>query len=520
MAQRRTSMKRVREALRLLEECRLSQRQISKALNVSRPVINSYIDKCKELEISYEKSCTMTDEELLNSMAETKKQDPRLEKLTSYFPKHEKELTRVGVTRHILWEEYAADNPDSYSYSQYCYHFQHWVKSKEIYMRINHKAGDKLYVDYTGKKLEVTNPQTGEITRVEVFIGTLGASKLIYIQASPSQKKHDFITAQVNALKYIGGVPTALVPDCLKSAVTKGSKYEPELNQDYYDFASHYGTTILPARPYKPKDKALVEGAVTIVYSAIFAPLRDKVFFSIESLNAAIRVQLDILNNKIMKSYKASRWELFHEIEKDALKPLPVDDYEVRYFIQLKVNFDYHVFIKDVNHNFSVPYKYCGMRVDVFYTASTVEIYHNNRRIALHDRKRIQGFHTTKKEHMHPNHQFVDGWSPEKFQIWAQSYGDSVKEVIDSILISKEHPEQGYKVSMGILSLAKKFSKERLDKACSKALHYNMLSYKFIKNILENRQEDYSNEPNQTYDSTPEHENIRGAEYYAKEEEL
>jgi len=519
MAKRRISMKRVREALRLYEECNLSKRQISQALKVSRPVVSNYLDKCKELALTYQKAQKMTDDELTNVFANQRTEDPRLLKLNILFPKYEKELSRVGVTKHILWDKYISENPDGYKYSQFCHHFKQWGSSKEIYMRIEHKAGDKLYVDYTGKKLEIVDRLTGEIRKVEVFVASLGASKLIYAEATLTQQKHDFIAAQINALKYIGGVPAAIVPDCLKSAVTKGHRYEPDINPEYQEFASHYNTTVLPARPYKPKDKALVEGSVKIVYQQIFAPLRDRVFLSLADLNAAIRTQLNLLNNKQMQEYEASRCELFDEIDKDALKPLPVETYQIRHYKQLKVNYNYHINIKDIKHNFSTPYQYYGKRVDVFYTAKTVEIYYKNERIAFHTRGISKTRYTTIKDHMPPNHKYMDNWNPERLLGWAENYGDSVKEVIETVLSSKNHPEQGYKTCMGILVLAKEFGKERLNKASEKALVYDNLSCKFIQNMLRNKKENLD-ETQENNKPTPDHENLRGSSYYQDQEEI
>ena len=519
MSKRRVSMKRVREALRLHEECNLSKRQISQALKVSRPAISNYLDRCKELNLTYQKVQEMTDDELSNTFADQKTEDPRLIKLNSLFSKYEKELTRVGVTKQILWDEYISENTNGYKYSQFCHHFKQWSSSKEIYMRIEHKAGDKLYVDYTGKKLEIVDQLTGEIQKVEVFVASLGASKLIYVQATLTQQKHDFITAQIKALEYIDGVPAAIVPDCLKSAVTKGHRYEPDINPEYQEFASHYDTTILPARPYKPKDKALVEGSVKIVYQQIFAPLRDRTFCSLADLNVAIRTQLELLNNKKMQEYEASRWELFNEIDKDALKPLPVETYQVRHYKNLKVNYNYHVNIKDIKHDFSTPYQYCGKRVDVYYTAKTVEIYYKNARIAFHTRGISKTRYTTIKDHMPPNHKYMDNWDPEKLIRWARKCGDSVKEIIESVLQSKNHPEQGYKTCMGILVLAKEFGKDRLNKASKKALVYDNLSCKFIKNMLINNKENMD-ETQENNNPIPEHENIRGSDYYQDKEEI
>ncbi len=516
MAQRRISMKRVREALRLHFECGLSLRKTARALSVSRPVVTEYLDKCNALKITYEKARDMSDEELLSCFnSENTTENPRLISLRDKFPEYARELTRIGVTRQLLWVEYHAENPNGYSYSQFCYHFQQWNDNQEIYMRMEHKAGDKLFVDFAGKKMEVVDQKTGEIKQLEIFVAALGASKLIYAEAVHSQKKNDFIQAQVNALRYIGGVPEAIVPDCLKSAVTKGHRYEPDINPEYQDFARHYNTTILAARPYKPRDKALVEGSVRTVYQHIYAPLRNRVFHSIEDLNKAIREKLEMLNKRPMQIYGVSRWELFREIEKDALSSLPVENYTLRNYKSLKVQFNYHIYLSEDKHYYSVPYFHRGKQLDVLYTATIVEIYLNNARIALHRRNFRQGGYTTIKDHMPPEHKFMNDWNAEKFLTWAEGIGSHVREAIDTILWRKEHPEQGYRVCLGILNLRREFGNERLDKACKRALHLDNVSYRIIKNILENGLENMSDEKESSRQlNLFSHENIRGPEYY------
>lgn len=515
MAQRRIPLKRVREALRLHQECGLSLRKTAQALSISRPVLTEYLERCKVLDINYEKVQMMSDDALTSCFSEGKTEDPRLGFLHNKFPDYAKELSRVGVTRQLLWEEYMAVNPAGYGYSQFCHHFQKWNDNQELYMRIEHKAGDKLYVDYAGKKMDIVDPETGEIKTAEIFVAALGTSKLIYAEAVWTQQKRDFITAQVNTLKYIGGVPQAIVPDCLKSAVTKAHQYEPDINPEYQDFASHYGTTILAARPYKPKDKSVVEGAVRIIYQRVCAPLRDHTFHSIEDLNKAIWEQLEILNNRPLQTYGVSRWELFRETDMEALMPLPVEDYIIRHFSRCKVQFNYHIYLKEDNHYYSIPYQHRGKHVEVRYTATIVEIYLNNNRIALHKRNFRKFSYSTIKDHMPPGHKFMDDWSAEKFIGWSQKIGVHVTEVIEGILSTKAHPEQGYKVCLGILNLSKEHGKDRLNSACKRALYLDSLSLKVIKNILNNGLEKMKDDNGSERQlDLFHHENIRGPEYY------
>ncbi len=515
MAQRRISLKRIREALRLREHCNLSERKIARTLSMSRPVVKEYLQKCTRAGVTYEKSMQMTDDTLYACFSKEKCNDPRLIHLTCTFPQIAKDLTKVGVTRQLLWEEYLAVNPDGYSYSQFCYHFQQWNESREMYMRIEHKSGDKMYVDYAGKKMESVDSVSGEVRRVEVFVAALGASKLIYAEAVWTQKKHDFIGAQVNALRYIGGVPQAIVPDCLKSAVTKGHRYEPDINPEYQDFASHYGTTILAARPYRPRDKAAVEGAVKIVYHRIYAPLRDRVFHSIEELNRAIREQLEDLNTRQLKEYGVSRWELFGEIEKESLMPLPAEAYAIRHFQRCTVHFNYHIYLSEDRHYYSVPYQHRGTRVEVRYTDRSVEIYRNNSRIAVHRRDFRKFQYTTVRDHMPPGHRFMNDWSADKFIVWARNTGAYAAEAIEHILGRKEHPEQGYKVCLGILNLSKEYGKERLNNACRRAIALDAVYYRTISNMLRNGLENMDADTGKERQlELYHHENIRGPEYY------
>jgi transposase len=520
MAQRRTSMKKIREIIRLHEECGLSLRKTAQALNLSRPVTNDYFIRCKRQGLTYEIIKDMPDDELLKVLQADPADviDQRYQRLAGNFEYFSRELKRVGVTRHLLWEEYRRKDPDGYGYSQFCYHFQMWENSQEISMHMEHKAGDKLFVDFAGKKLAITDRKTGISKPVEVFVAILGASNLTYVEAAMTQQKHDFIKVNVNTLHYLGGVPRAIVPDCLKSGVTKGDKYEPEINPEYLDFAHHYGTTILPARPYKPRDKALVEGAVKIVYSWIYARLRDRVFYSLEELNRAIRVELEHYNERKMQRYGQSRRELFDEIEKTALLPLPAESYEIREYKRLKAQFNYHVYFSVDKHYYSVPYRYRGKQIDVLFTASTVELYHNNVRIAFYKRNRSKYGYTTVPEHMPPNHRWRDDWNAGKLISWGESIGDEVRMVVETVLSSRQHPEQGYKTCLGILNLAKSFGNARLVKACRRAIDYEQYSYRMIKNILQNNMDIRNEDPTLFDTAVPLHENIRGRDYYTQEE--
>lgn len=515
MAKRKTSMKKLREIIRLSEESGLSNRKISQALRISRPVVSQYITDIKSTNLRYAEIKEIPDDSLLEIISSNKKEKKeKYKKLVSRFDSYPGELKRTGVTLQLLWEEYKALEEDGYSYSQFCYHYQVWKASSEISMHMEHKAGEKMYVDFSGKKLHIIDRITGEIIPVEVFIAVLGASQLAYVEALENQEKENFIHGNENAFQYFGGVTRAIVPDCLKSAVIKADKYEPDINPEYLDFARHYNTVILPARPDHPKDKPLVENAVRIVYSWIFARMRNEEFFSLFDLNKRIRELLEEYNNKLMQRPKISRRTMFNDIEKDALRALPNGLYEIRHYKRLKVQFNYHVYLSEDRHSYSVPYRARGKYVDVFFSEKTVEIYENNTRIAIHARSyKINGY-TTQKDHMPSNHQWISDWNPERFKKWALNIGSPVKDVIETVLLSKEHPEQAYKTCLGILNLSKKYSAPRLVKACERASRYGCCSYKAIQNILKNNMEGLNEDEPDLFDRLPDHENIRGINYY------
>lgn len=514
MANERISMNKIREIVRLSEECRLSGRQIAKALNISRPVVSQYVIDFKAAGLSYALIQGLGDEELLGALGKKRKdKNERYRILSEKFEYFAKEIKRVGVTTQLLWNEYKKENTEGYSYGQFCYHFQVWRNALEVTMHMEHKAGEKMFVDYTGKKMRIYDvKKPSEFCEVEIFVAILGASQLTYVEASESQKKEDWVKSNENALLYFGGVSGAIVPDCLKSAVEKANKYEPDINGQYFDFARHYGTVILPARSGSPKDKALVEGAVKIAYTRIFAPLRDRIFYSIEELNEAIWANLELHNDMNFQRLKVSRRGLFNELEKGVLKPLPAGKYEWKDFLSLKVQFNYHLEFSPDKHYYSVPWQYRRKRVSVMYTSGSVDIYFNGQRIAFHKRDRRANGYTTIKEHMPAQHQFVSEWNPERMLSWGAGIGESVKVMIEGVLGSREFPEQAYKVCLGILSLAKKYGKERLNNACKRAVAFNYYSYKAVKNILEKGLDRVEEEV--TAPVLPLHNNIRGSRYF------
>ena len=519
MANERISMRKIRDIIRLRDKG-LGYRQIGRALRISHPVVSQYARDFAATGLSYAQIKGISDSELMELLAGGRTADARYGALGAWFERCARELKRVGVTIQQLWEEYRQEQPDGYSYSQFCYHFQVWRDGDEVTMHIEHKVGDKLFVDFAGKKLTVSEPHRGVRREVESFVAVLGASQLGYLEAVETQQKADLIAGSTGALEYIGGVPAAIVPDCLKSAVTKADPYEPDLNRAYAAFARHYGMVVLPARSGKPKDKALVEQTVRLMYQRVYAKLRDRTFYSIDELNAAIRPLVDAHNATRFQRLPYSRRELFDRIERDALQPLPAERFELMQTLDLKVQFNYHIELREDRHYYSVPWRLKGTRVQVLYNDRMVEIYHDHLRVAAHRRERTVGGYTTVVDHMPPQHRFYADWSPERILRWAGAIGPEVAALVGKVLDEREHPEQGFKVALGIINLHRKYGEERLQRACGRALEFRYHSYKAVKNILANGLDKI--EPEQlsaNQPSLPLHANIRGSDYYHFQEE-
>jgi len=503
-------MYKIREVFRLLIDSKMSCREIAASLNMGKSTVNDVAKRIKNTELTYSETSTISDTDLLEllQMAQKNKSD-KYNELAEQFPYFEKELKRTGVTIKLLWDEYKEKNPGGYGLSQFGYHFQLWRGSTKVSMVKNHKAGDKVYIDYAGKKLSIFDRETKQETFVEVFVATLPSTGYTYAEASLSQKKEELIKSTENALWYFEGVPNAIVPDCLKSAVTTACKYEPEINKSFKAFAKYYQSTVLPARPYSPTDKAAVESSVSRVYQNIFAKMRNKTFYSLTELNKEIFKHLEDYNNKPMQRIGLSRKQLFEQIEKNTLNPLPLDYYTPKTTRILTAGLNYHILLKEDNHYYSVPYKYSRKKVTVEFTDDDVEIMYENVRIASHKRSNQPNKYTTVKEHMSPNHKHYNSWSPEYFISKAEKIGSETVRVIKVTINNASHPEQGYKLCTGILNLATKYSNSKLEMASKKALSVDTYQYSFFKNILKNNQLDV--EQLEMFETTPKiHKNIRG----------
>ena len=483
----------VKKQIGILQSLGYGKKTIARELGLSRNTVKSYLD--------------VTEDKDGDSPGESRRED-----LYSFFPYCRSELPRTGVTRQILWGEYRSRYPDGYSYSQFCEHLKQYLDRKDISLHIEQQPGDKLYIDFAGSKMSIADPYTGEIKEVEVFVAVLGYSGKTYVRACESQRKEDFLSCIVRALNYFGGIPRVLVPDNLKSGVDKANPYEAEINRDLLDLGNHYDIAILPARSLKPRDKAWVERMVQIVYTRIYAPLRNQVFTNLDKLNDAIDEYLEKHNNVPLQGRQESRNVLFESEEKEHLRPLPRDYWELKEYLQVKVMKNCHVQLHRDRHYYSVPYHYIGQKVKLVYTATYVAVYLGGERIAYHLRDRIPFKYTTVKDHLPSSHQFVSEWNPSKFIEWAGHIHPDVESYITKVLENKSYPEQTYRSCAGILSFEKKAGKDRLIAACQRASSFGVYNYKVISQIINNRLDRIDAKAKQI--TMPLHENIRGANYY------
>ncbi len=421
------------------------------------------------------------------------------------------ELRKKGVTLFLLWEEYKERHPEGFQYSWFCEIYRHWAGKLDVSMRQVHKAGEKMSVDYAGQTVDVLERLSGEIREAQVFVAVLGASNYTYSEATWTQSLPDWIGSHVRAFEYLGGCPEVVVPDNLKSGVTKPCRYEPDINPTYQDMASYYGVAVIPARVKKPKDKPKVEVGVQIVERWILARLRNRQFFSLAELNAAIRKLLEDLNNRSFQKIPGSRRSLFEKLDKPALKPLPATPFEYAEWKKAKVNIDYHIEVG--GHYYSVPYSHAKDKVDVRFASSIVEVFHKGKRIASHPRSIKKGTHTTVKEHMPKAHQKYNEWTPSRIIAWGEKSGESVGKLFREIMEKRPHPEQGYRSCLGIIRLEKEYGSTRLEAACKRTLAIRSPSYKSVKSILKaglDKQELLTLPETKSV----EHPNIRGREYY------
>lgn len=510
MPGKRLSMRKIREVLRLRLSHKKSIREISQSCSIGKSTVSDYVLRASAAGLSWPLPDDISDEELERRLYSPPGVQERNRQVPDWSYVH-KELKRKSVTLALLWHEYKEKNPDGYQYSWFCQQYAKWSGKIDLVMRQEHRAGEKLFVDYAGQTVEITSQTTGEMKQAQIFVSVLGASNYTYAEATWSQSLPDWIGSHVRALSYIDGVPEVLVPDNLKSGVNKACFYEPDLNPTYRDLAFHYDTVVLPARVRKAKDKAKVEVGVQVVERWILARLRNHTFFSLAELNGEISKLLVELNSKKFQKLPGTRKSMYETLDRPALKPLPSDIYQLAQWKKATVHIDYHVEI--AGHYYSVPYQLVKRTIDVRFTENTVECFYKNKRISSHKRSYQKGQHTTVREHMPLQHQQYHDWSPQRFLNWASKIGPHTKQLTEIILASRNYPQQAYRTLLGILRLGKSYTDQRLEAACGRAVAIGAKSFRSVESILKNgldQREIHEEKP-----SPPvKHDNIRGSKYY------
>jgi len=512
MANKTIGMSKIRQIIKLYSQ-QLGKRKISERLGMSKNTVKLYIDSYHRLKMSKEELLKLSDYELnkLFHPPVELSSNERVKQLYDFFPVMSAHLRKRGMTVAMQFREFKALHPEAFGETSFYYYYNLWRRKVNPTMHIEHKAGDKMYVDYAGGTLAYVDTDTGEIKQSQVFVAILGWSQYAYVEAMPSQTIEDFIAACENAIRYFKGVPLAIVPDNLKSAVQKASRYEPIINENFKAFADHYGTVVLPARSRKPQDKALVENMVKLSYQNIYAHLPENQLLSLAELNTTIWQHLSVLNDARLTGKECSRTDQWL-LELPSLQSLPETSYEMRKIKQVTVMKNGHVYLNEDQHYYSVPYELIGKKLQLQYSRSEVDLYLKYELVASHKRVRSPHNYTTDPAHLPAQHRYVTEWSPAFFMEKAKSIDPVVEYYISQVLVKKQHPEQAYKACMGILSFAKRVGNTRLTKACKRAHEIGYYNYKIIEDILKNNLDTYDEDPQVV--SMPSHDNIRGGNYY------
>lgn len=487
MPTERLTVRVIREVLRLAWACGLSQRQISISCNIARATVQDCLLKASAAGLSWPLPVELDDAKL-ESLLYRKMGRPKAEKPLPDFAYLSQELkSHKGMTLALLWQRYIERNPEGYQYSQFCKLFAEWSAAVDVVMRQEHLAGEKAFSDFAGSKLRVTDRETGEVTFASVFVCCLGASSYTFAKAYKNETAEAWCMAHADAFAFFDGCPQIVVPDNPKAVINKACAFEPDVHMDFLHMAQHFGVGVVPARVRRPKDKAKVEAAVKMATRWIIAVLKDRVFHSFAELNIEIGKLLEQLNDRRLKKVTGSRRTLFHSIDKPALRPLPLNRYEYVKIGYVKAFLDYHITVDGCQY--SVPFQLVKKRLEYRLTSFVLEVFYQGQRIASHVRIFKGNKPSTQKEHMPPNHRHYAEWTPERFQSWASKVGPETRALIDAVLSSREFPQQAFKSCLGILHLTKDFGDERLEKAAACAIRVRGFSYKTVKLILENQQE-------------------------------
>ncbi len=503
-------MRKIEEVLRLHFECGRNNREIAQSVQASPTTVGDYLRRAKLAGIGWPLPAGMTElaleARLFPSPPSSKVKRPEPDWATIH-----REQGKKGVTLDLLWQEYRERHPDGYQYSAFCKHYLNFARALPVTMRQSHAPGERLFVDYSGQTVPVIDPATGEVRQAQIFVAVLGASNYTYVEATWSQSLPDCIGSHVRCFEFMGGVPVLLVPDNLKSGVTSPIFYDPEINPTYQDMARHYRVAVLPARVKKPRDKAKVEAGVLLAQRWILARLRHQCFFSLAELNRAIQSWLTRLNDRPFKKLPGSRRSVFMEVDLPALNPLPMARYEYADWKSATVGIDYHVEV--VGHYYSVPYRYARQKVEVRFTAGTVEVFKKGERIASHPRSTAKGRHTTTEAHLAPAHLKVAGWNSQRFLDWAGKIGPHTQATVEHLLHVRAHPQQAYRTCLGLLRLAKTYGNERMESACDRAIRIQAVTWRSIDSILKHGLDRQT----KTAVQAPlplDHANVRGPGYY------
>lgn len=507
-------MRKTTEILRLKYEAGLTNRQIARSCGVTHTTVSNYLERVQDAGLGWPLPDEMDEERLQGLLFPEVFSGSQSSRPLPDMAYIHKELRRKHVTRRLLWEEYRAEHPDGYGYTQFCEHYNRWKAPLEVTLRQRYIAGEKMFVDWAGQTLTFIDPQTGEQHPAFLFVAILGASNYTFAQAFPNQQLFHWIEAHIKAFEFYGGVTRLLVPDNPKTGVNKACYYEPELNPTYEEMARHYSTVVLPTRTYAPRDKSKVESAVLNAERRIVAALRDQTFFSVAEINTAIKRSLKDLNLRSFQKMPGSRVELFKDLDQPVLLPLPARRYELGQWRHAKANIDYHVQVDW--HRYSVPYTLTQQEVEVRLSASTVEIFHKGRRVAAHLRSDVRGGFTTDPAHRPRSHQKHLEWTPGRLVDWARTIGPLCAKAVTHLLENKPHPEQGYRACLGIMRLSRGYGTQRMEAACRRALALQTCTYKSIKSILQTKMDQ---QPLPEPDEAPlpviaKHPNIRGKAYY------
>ena len=508
-------MRKTKELLRLRFELGLGQRQIARSCGMGLGTVHEYLERAAAAGIGWPLPEGWSEEELeakLLGRPTVPARGGRRQRQPDWKAIHQQLQQHRHLTLQLVWEEYRQANPEGYRYSWFCERYQHWRQHLDVVLRQEHKAGEKMFVDWAGATIPVYDGVTGQAWPASLFVSVLGASSYTYAEATRDQQMEAWIQAHMHALEFYGGAPTLVVPDHTRTAVTRACRYDPDLNPTYQEFAMHYGMGVVPARPYKPRDKAKVESGVQICERWIIAVLRNRKCFSLQELNQAIRELLVRVNERPFRKLEGSRASLFHGLEKACLGPLPAERFDMSQWLRAKVNVDYHVAF-DGNF-YSVPYTLVQQDVEVRSTPTTVEIFHKGNRIASHVRDRRRGQAVSQNQHRPKSHQAHLEWPPSRMVNWARSLGPHTAQLFERILNAKPHPEMGYRSCLGIIRLAQQYTAQRVEAAAERALLAQACRYQSVKSILENSLDTVPLSPPQPGSPPLTHDNLRGSKYF------